>query len=163
MKKWILVLLTLIAFCSLAQAQSSSVGLRAGFPTLFSVVYGLDFEAPQRGLGARFILTGFALPVFGGNPGISVLLAAEVLYRVPIEPLGLNVHAGLGVGAGVGGLGTANLRPVFLLYPNLGLELSLFRGLSFTIDFQPIYGTNYIGDFRIVQSVGLALGLSYRF
>ncbi len=168
MKKPILILLVLFGFFGLAQAQSSSIGLRLSASLLFNVVYTYNFEAPNRGFSARAYLGATLLPNGNGATG-AVGGGLEGIYRAPIGGLS-SVYFGLGTSAVYVSNGTPNPNSSFpntyfggLVYFLAGVEVGLGESLAFSFDIQPL---NYAITpfFSNLSTIPLfALSLSYRF
>ena len=157
MKKPILILLVLFGLSSLAQAQSSSIGLRLGVLSLVSVVYGYDFEAQNRGFGVKAFVSGVAVVGFGGAAPLAVVAGLEGIYRFAIGDFGSSLQLGLGASAGIYGV---NL--IILAYLQLGIELALGSGWSLTLEAKPLNWL-YITQFRASPFPSFSLGVNYRF
>jgi hypothetical protein len=151
MKKVLPLIVSLLAFSSLAHAQTSNrsyFGIRLGFPEL-GVQLG-NTSVFGRGVGGRLTLD-FA---FQGN---GVLVGGDILAHIPIptpgSSLDLEVYAGGGAAVG---LRTNRNELAFNVHLVLGVELLLNRSISVFLEARPVG----FGDTGF--SVAGAAGLNFR-
>jgi hypothetical protein len=168
MKKYVLALLCVFGFASLGMAQSSSVALKMGLPLLFSIGYGYDFEAPNKGFGVRAYFGGTAIGG-SGYAGIGV----EGLMRAPLGDSGSSAALGLGMSglmvsggtplSGVGGGSTVS--PAFggYIYLLAALEFTLGSNWGLLLEWQPLQVAFGAGNVQFATIPFLALGVNYRF
>jgi hypothetical protein len=170
MKKYVLALLCVFGFASFGMAQSSSVALKMGFPLLFSIGYGHDFEAPNKGLGVRAYFGGTALGS-SGYAGIGV----EGVMRAPLGEYGSSAALGLGMSGllvtgfggtpltGVGGGSTAGPTFGAYIYLLAALEITLGSNWGLLLEWQPLQVAFGAGNVQFSTIPFLALGVNYRF
>ncbi len=162
MKKYVLALLCVWGFASLSMAQSSSVALKMGYPFLFSVGYGYDFNAPNQGFGVR----GYFGATATGGPSV-VGLGVDGLLRAPVGDSGSNAFIGVGA-AGI--LNTSSDLGGFYfsgngvyLYLLAGFEITLGQNWGLMLEWQPIqlFVTQSKQGLQTIPLI--SVGVNYRF
>jgi hypothetical protein len=158
MKRLIVTIATLTAliFGSSAAAQSNYFGVRLGFPFLFGVQAGVDFED----FGLRGVAEGLYVIAPSGSGGI-FNLSLDALARTKLDAGGSNAYAGLGFGyVGLGDITSSQttLLSGFAVRLILGLELVLGRSLGVFIEAAPYWlafnSTGAIGSPLPVVTIG---------
>ena len=145
MKRFIVVVLSVLAFAAVASAQPRALGLRAGYGGELSYQHGgsagfLEADLGFLGSGHGFYVTGVYDFIFA-NAGIANF------YVGPGVQLGFYNYSGdQGFNAGIAG----QLGGEFEI-PSVPLNISL--------DWRPVYHFNYGG----FGWQGIALGIRYRF
>ena len=146
MKKFIVVLLSVLAFAAVASAQPRALGVRAGYGGELSYQHGtgagfLEADLGFLGNGHGFYVTGVYDFIFA-NAGIANF------YVGPGVQLGFYNHADAsGFNAGIAG--------------QLGVEFEIPSvPLNISLDWRPVYYFKYDLGFGWQ---GIALGIRYRF
>ena len=145
MKRFIVVVLSVLAFAAVASAQPRALGLRAGYGGELSYQHGgsagfLEADLGFLGSGHGFYVTGVYDFIFA-NAGIANF------YVGPGVQLGFYNYSGdQGFNAGIAG--------------QLGVEFEIPSvPLNLSLDWRPVYYFNYGG----FGWQGIALGIRYRF